>query len=115
MAKYIPPKHYIPHTKELLLERIKAIENCVEKPFDTAELIALQQAALVLDAYETGDLVERKNGDDDRLTECIRKNIHLHTDGNGKGVITMSFVFEEYELDDFHYLKNLFWPNEKDT
>lgn len=114
MTEYIPPKHYIPHAKELLLERIKVIENCLEKPFDTAELIALQEAVLVLDAYETGDLVERKDGGDDRLTECIRKYMHLHTDSNGKGIITMSFVFEEYEPDDFYYLKNLFWSNEKD-
>lgn len=115
MTKYIPPKIYIPHTIELLLERIRLEENCISKPFDIGEIYALQKAVLVLDAYETGNLVERKNGGDDRLTECIRKYMHLHTDSNGKGIITMSFVFEEYEPDDFYYLKNLFWSNEKDT
>ena len=61
MDKYIPPKQSIPHAKELILKRIKLEENCIEKPFDTGEIYALQKAALVMDAYETGDLVERRS------------------------------------------------------
>ena len=62
MAEYIPSKQSIPHAKELILKRIKLEENCIEKPFDTGEIYALQKAALVMDAYEQGYLVERKKG-----------------------------------------------------
>ena len=62
MDEYIPSKQSIPHAKALILRRIKLEENCIEKPFDTGEIYALQKAALVMDAYEQGYLVERKKG-----------------------------------------------------
>ena len=62
MDEYIPSKQSIPHAKALILRRITLEENCIEKPFDTGEIYALQKAALVMDAYEQGYLVERKKG-----------------------------------------------------
>lgn len=62
MDEYIPSKQSIPHAKALILRRITLEENCIEKPFDTGEIYALQKAALVMDAYERGYLVERKKG-----------------------------------------------------
>ena len=63
MDEYIPSKQSIHHAKALILRRITLEENCIEKPFDTGEIYALQKAALVMDAYEQGYLVERKKGE----------------------------------------------------
>ena len=40
--------------------------------------------------------------------EIMRKKLNLHKAADGKEIITMGYIFEEYEPDEFKFLKDLF-------
>lgn len=40
--------------------------------------------------------------------EIMRKKLNLHKAADGKEIITMGYIFEEYEPDEFKFLKELF-------
>ena len=40
--------------------------------------------------------------------EIMRKKLNLHKAADGKEIITMGYIFEDYDPDDFRLLKELF-------
>ena len=42
------------------------------------------------------------------LLDILKKHLNLHRAADGKEIITMGYIFEEYDPDDFKFLKELF-------
>ena len=40
--------------------------------------------------------------------DILKKHLNLHRAADGKEIITMGYIFEEYEPDEFKFLKDLF-------
>ena len=40
--------------------------------------------------------------------DILKKHLNLHKAADGKEIITMGYIFEEYEPDEFKFLKDLF-------
>ncbi len=40
--------------------------------------------------------------------DILKKHLNLHKAADGKEIITMGYIFEEYDPDDFRLLKELF-------
>jgi tetrahydromethanopterin S-methyltransferase subunit B len=40
--------------------------------------------------------------------DIMKKRLNLHRAADGKEIITMGYIFEEYEPDEFKFLKELF-------
>ena len=40
--------------------------------------------------------------------DIMKKNLNLHKAADGKEIITMGYIFEEYDPEDFKLLKDLF-------
>ena len=40
--------------------------------------------------------------------DILKKHLNLHRAADGKEIITMGYIFEEYEPDEFKFLKELF-------
>ena len=47
------------------------------------------------------------------LLDVLRKRLNLHKAADGKEIITMGYIFEDYDPDDFKLLKELFHPEGK--
>ena len=43
-----------------------------------------------------------------RFLDIMKKNLNLHRGADNKEVITMGYIFEEYEPEEFKLLKDLF-------
>ena len=52
--------------------------------------------------------IDSKNNENDYLKEQLGKRVQLHKCTDGRGVIAMSYVFEEDEKELFDFLKNMF-------
>ena len=46
--------------------------------------------------------------DVNRFLDIMKERLNLHKAADGKEIITMGYVFEEYEPDEFKLLKDLF-------
>ena len=46
--------------------------------------------------------------DVNRVMEILERRFNLHKQENGKGVITMGYVFEDFDADEFNLLKKIF-------
>ena len=46
--------------------------------------------------------------DMNRFLDIMKKNLNLHRGADNKEIITMGYIFEEYDPDDFKLLKDLF-------
>ena len=46
--------------------------------------------------------------DVNRFLDIMKKHLNLHRAADGKEIITMGYIFEEYEPDEFKLLKDLF-------
>ena len=46
--------------------------------------------------------------DVNRFLDIMKEHLNLHKAADGKEIITMGYVFEEYEPDEFKLLKDLF-------
>lgn len=52
--------------------------------------------------------IDSKNNENDYLKEQLGKIVNLHKCADGREVITMSYVFEEYDKELFDFLKNMY-------
>ena len=46
--------------------------------------------------------------DVNRFLDIMKERLNLHKAADGKEIITMGYIFEEYEPDEFNLLKDLF-------